>query len=287
MTKSESVAIETHRTGELTESLHTIQSRLERLERREWRMWWSAVVVMLLLTTGIASFALPSLLRDPTGAFQLQMGQAVRALVGLVLLFNAYTIYQHILIRRLRGQLSQQMEKCALLECRAEDFYRMAVQDPLTGLYNRRCADERLATEVSRAQRHQQALTVMALDLNEFKQINDRHGHAAGDDVLKQFATQLKNTIRTTDMAARLGGDEFLVILPECPPERARILLNRLGAVDVTVNGRKQTMQLSTGWAGFQPGDTPAAILERADQALYENKRASKAAAAIPVAVNQ
>ncbi len=265
--------------SELNTGLREIQSRLERLERREWWMWWSAVAVMLLLTTGIASFAFPSLLRDPSGTFQLQMGQAVRALVGLVLLFNVYTIYQHIVIRRLRAQLAQQIEKCAQLENRAENFYRMAVQDPLTGLYNRRFADERLATEVSRSQRHHQALTVMALDLNEFKQVNDRYGHAAGDEVLKQFATQLKNTIRTTDMAARLGGDEFLVILPECPPERARILLNRMGSVDVTLNGRKQAMQLSAGWAGFQPGDTPETMMERADRALYENKRASKSAA--------
>lgn len=262
---------------EINTGLREIQSRLERLERREWWIWWCAVAVMLLLTTGIASFAFPSLLRDPTGSGQFQMGQAIRALVGLVLLFNAYTIYQHILIRRLRAQLAQQIEKCSQLEVRAENFYRMAVQDPLTGLYNRRCADERLATEVSRSQRHHQPLTVMAIDLNEFKQVNDRYGHAAGDAVLKQFADKLRNTIRTTDMAARLGGDEFLVILPECPPQRADILLHRLGSLDARVDNKTITMRLSAGWAGFQPGDTPNALMERADRALYENKRATKA----------
>jgi len=259
-------------------SLRELQQRLDKLERREWFLWWSVVVVMLLLTTGVVSLSFPELLTDANPFSRLQLSQSVRALVGLVLIFNIYTIYQHLQIRRLRGALAAQMAQIGELEMRADQFYNLAVQDHLTGLYNRRFADERLAVEIRRSQRHGQALTVVMLDLDGFKLINDRHGHPAGDAALREFANRLMKAIRSTDLAARIGGDEFMVLLPECPPDRVQIFLDRLGPIHLQIDGRPEKLGLSAGWASFEKGDTPETLLERADRSLYARKREAKKA---------
>lgn len=254
-------------------TIREIQKRLDRLERRDWFLWWAVVVVMLLLTTAVVSLSFPELLRESNPLEQLHLSQSVRALVGLVLIFNIYTIYQHLQIRRLRGKLNEQMAQIGDLETRAEQFYNLAVQDHLTGLYNRRYADERLAIEARRAQRHGQPLSVVLLDFDGFKLINDRFGHAAGDKVLREFAARLKRAVRSTDLAARLGGDEFMVLLMECPGENVQIFLDRLGRIEVEIEGCLMPLGLSTGSATYQKGDTPEAIMERADKSLYARKR--------------
>ncbi|MGH9858651.1 MAG: GGDEF domain-containing protein, partial [Candidatus Acidiferrales bacterium] len=203
---------------------------------------------------------------------------------GLVLIFNIYTIYQHLQIRRLRGKLNEQMAQIGDLETRAEQFYNLAVQDHLTGLYNRRYADERLAIEARRAQRHGQPLSVVLLDFDGFKLINDRFGHAAGDKVLREFAARLRRAVRSTDLAARLGGDEFMVLLMECPGENVQIFLDRLGTFEVEIDGRLMPLGLSTGCATYQKGDTPEAIMERADKSLYARKRDPQGKAAVVAA---
>lgn len=258
-------------------SIRELQRRLDKLERREWFLWWAVVVVMLLLTTAVVSLSYPELLREANPFAQIQLSQSVRALVGLVLIFNIYTMWQHLQIRKLRGALAEQMAQMGELETRAEQFYNLAVQDHLTGLYNRRYADERLAVELRRSQRHGQPLSVVTLDLDGFKLINDRYGHAAGDRVLREFATRLKRCIRSTDLAARIGGDEFMVMLLECPADKVQIFLDRLGEMDVELEGKKHPVGISTGWATCQKGDQPETLLDRADKSLYMRKRDAKA----------
>lgn len=257
-------------------TIRELQKRLDKLERREWFLWWAVVVVMLLLTTAVVSLSFPELLRDANPFAQLHLSQSVRALVGLVLIFNIYTMYQHFQIRKLRGSLAEQMAQMGELEMRAEQFYNLAVQDHLTGLYNRRYADERLAAELRRSQRHGQPLTVVMLDLDGFKLINDRYGHAAGDHVLREFSVRLKRAIRSTDLAARIGGDEFMVMLLECPEDKVQIFLNRLGNVEIELEGKKQPLGISTGWATCQKGDQPETLMDRADKSLYARKRDTK-----------
>ncbi len=255
-----------------------IKQSLQRLEQREWWLWVSAVIVMLALTVAVVSFTVPMLLHDEL-SYQFQLSQAVRGLVGLVLLFSTYGIYQQLLIHRLRRQLTSQIAMTASLHSRAEEFYRLATRDALTGLYNRRFVQQRLAEEVSRSERHGRPLAVLLLDLNDFKHINDRYGHPAGDLVLKKFAGLLAGGFRTSDIPARVGGDEFLVLLPECPLEQVPNLLRRLHALEVDYSGRKIPVTFAAGWAGFQKGERADQLLERADQALYEDKRAAKAPA--------
>lgn len=259
-------------------SMRDIQNSLRRLERRDWWLWWAAVTVMLLLTAAVVSLSLPALFRESDRYFQFHLDLAVRALVALVLLFNLYTIYQQVLIKRLRHQMAEHVEMMALLKVRAEEFHKLATLDPLTGLYNRRLAEQRLAGEVSRSQRYGHPLTVLLLDLNDFKQINDRYGHAAGDAVLRTFAERLNNVIRASDLAVRMGGDEFMVILPECLAQQVQTLLDRLSRLEVDQQGEKIAVTFSAGWAGYRQGETPEQMLERADQALYADKRGQKSA---------
>ncbi len=261
------------------EEMQRIQTALRRLERQDWWLWWAAVVVMLLLTVAVVSLTLPALLEDRSNFFQFHMEQAVRGLVALVLLFNTYTIYQQVLIKRLRTQLAGQIELMASLRLRANEYHKLSMIDPLTGLYNRRFAEHRLQAEVDRSRRYGHPLTIVMIDLNDFKQINDKHGHVAGDMVLKEFANRLGRSIRVSDLAVRMGGDEFLALLPECPEEQVAGLLARVGPVEITYRGTRIPVTFCYGSAGFEAGETPQQMLERADQILYSGKRSAKGTA--------
>lgn len=260
-------------------ALHEIQRRLKRLERREWFTWWSVVVVMLLLVAAVVTASYPELLREGSLLDQFQTSQALRGLICVVLLFNIYTIWQHRQIRKLRLELSRKIEEISKLQLEADEFYKLAVMDHLTGLFNRRFADERLAMEIGRARRHKHALTVVCLDLDDFKSINDQHGHPVGDLVLRHLAGEMKKAVRTTDVVARLGGDEFLAILLECSEENASVFLNRLQPFVVPLEGvGSMPVKISAGTAGYQEGDTAESMLKRADKALYATKRSGKTA---------
>ena len=264
-----------------------IQASLRRIERHDWWLWCAAVVVMLLLTVAVISLSVPWIQKEESSFFQFHLQLAVRGLVGLVLLFNIYGIYQQILIKRLRRQLVQQMEMTAKFLTRAEEFRKLATLDPLTGLYNRRFAEQRLAAEVARCQRQGHALTLLLLDLNEFKQINDRYGHSGGDLVLKRFAESLNEVLRVSDLAVRMGGDEFMVLLPDCRPEELPYLLARLSPLEVDLRGQKIHVTFAAGWVGYQSGELPEHLLERADQALYADKQTGKDRADSPSAAHK
>ena len=242
---------------------------LRKIERKDWWVWANSIFVMLLLTGALISFALPSLVEGATTFFRVGFTEAVFGLVALVVVFNIYTIYQQVLIKRLRLQLAEKQHHAMILR-------DLAMVDALTGLYNRRFAEQRLAAEVSRSARKGYPLTVVLLDLDEFKYINDTYGHPAGDVVLQEFAAALNRVIRGGDLAVRLGGDEFLLILPECNLTQLQIVLNRLGPLEFEWDGRKIPIKYSTGWKQYVSGDRPEAMLIGADQALYANKRAAK-----------
>jgi diguanylate cyclase (GGDEF)-like protein len=266
--------------------LEEIQAQLKKLERRDWWLWAIAIIVMLLLTMAVVSLSFPGLMKTEDPIFQFSLNEAVRGLVGLVLLFNAYSIYQQVQIKRLRRQFSEQLQVMSRLKVRAEEFHRLATVDPLTGLYNRRFAETRLSAEASRSQRYGHPMTVVSFDLNNFKQINDQFGHPAGDQVLKEFAERLNNAIRVSDYAIRMGGDEFLVILPECPSEQVQALFERLKEIEVNYAGHLIAVKYSAGWVGYEAGESPEMFLERADRLLYANKRESKQTAAPEFAVH-
>jgi diguanylate cyclase len=251
-----------------------IRTHIRYIARRQWFLWSSAVMVTLLLTLGIASFAFPGLLSQAQDSAFL-LSQAMHGLVGLVLLFNVYTIYQQLQIHRIQRQLCDQVEALGKVEVRTEEVYKLAVLDPLTGLHNRRSGEDRLAQEISRAQRYGNPLTILTLDLNDLKHVNDRFGHAAGDELIRRFAERLKAAIRGSDLAVRLGGDEFLVLLPECKPEEVPRVLGRLNGLKVQCSEKLIEVSFAAGWTNFRAGESSGELLKRADDALYVNKRAN------------
>jgi len=253
-----------------------IRRSLRRLERRDWWLWWAALVVVLSLTAAVVSLSVAVLTKPDEPFFQFHISQSVHGLVGLVLLFNVYMIYQQIQLKRVRVQLTAQVEIAAEQHARAEEFLNLAMLDPLTGLHNRRFAQERLAAEIARAQRHGHSLTAVMLDLDDFKQLNDRHGHLAGDLALKAFAQRLTQATRGSDLTVRIGGDEFLVLLPECQLGQVQCVFDRLRQLEIDLNGEKVSFTFSAGWTDYQPGESPEELLQRADHALYANKHARR-----------
>ncbi|MFB3094619.1 MAG: GGDEF domain-containing protein, partial [Candidatus Acidiferrales bacterium] len=240
-----------------------IQGRLRQLEQRDLWLWGAAIVVMLLLILAVVSFSLPALAQEESPFSVHHLDQAVQGLLGLVLLFSIHVIYQLILVRRLRRQLARQLEIIARQELRTEQLRQLVLTDPLTGLYNRRFLEQHLVVEIARSRRQDYLLSVLMLDLNDFKQINDCYGHSAGDLVLTHFAIHIRKAIRSSDIPVRMGGDEFLVLLPECRPEQVLSVLSRLHGLEVDHHGRKIPFAFSAGWAACQPDDAPKQVLER------------------------
>src|SRR3981081_1020998 len=159
--------------GTVEPNQHLVET-LRKIEKRDWWIWAYTLLVILLLTGAVFSLALPSLVAGAMALLRLRPRDAVLGLGCVIILFNAYIIYQQILIKRLRRQLTENYDHSRLLR-------NLAMVDPLTGLYNRRAGEQRMAVEIARCSRKGVALTILLLDLNHFKQINDTLGHPAGD----------------------------------------------------------------------------------------------------------
>jgi len=157
------------------------------------------------------------------------------------------------------------------------DLERLARTDPLTGLANRRHFMEMLEREADRCQRYLRPVSIVLLDLDHFKAVNDTHGHAAGDDVLREAARVLRSVCRDVDLAARLGGEELALLLPETESAGARAAAERVreqfGAVQHrSPAGRSFTVTASLGVATAASSCDGEALLQTADDALYRAK---------------
>lgn len=254
-----------------------IRNSVKEIERRQWHLWSSAVLIMILLALGIASFAFPGILAQAQQESSwIYFTQAVRALIGLVLIFNVYTVYQQFQVHRIQRQLNDQIDSLGRMEMRTEEVYKLAVIDPLTNLYNRRSGEQRLAEAIAQSERHLTPLTILVMDINGLKWVNDNFGHAAGDELIKHFAERLQRAIRGSDAAIRLGGDEFLVLLPECKSDEIHHVLGRLKDLKLELGDQIIPITFESGWTNYVSGELPQDLLKRADADLYVNKRASR-----------
>jgi diguanylate cyclase (GGDEF)-like protein len=160
---------------------------------------------------------------------------------------------------------------------RFREARQLADLDSLTGLHNRRFFHETLAREVDRAQRYQRSLSVVIVDVDGFKEINDRIGHLAGDAVLAEIAERLREVVRSADIPCRVGGDEFAAILPEIDVEQAQQLVSRIQrAVSSQPIARAGRIRVSAGVAEMLPNDNPTSLFERGDESLYAAKHILK-----------
>lgn len=159
-----------------------------------------------------------------------------------------------------------------------EAIYEMVARDGLTGVFNRRKFFDEGTREFARAQRYGRPLSILLLDIDHFKLVNDGYGHLGGDAVLKQFAARLQPLVRTEELFARLGGEEFAVLCPETDVDRARVLAEKLGELcrsqPFDCSGTPVPVSVSCGVAGVQPAMSRFEDLLRiADEALYQAKR--------------
>jgi two-component system cell cycle response regulator len=155
-----------------------------------------------------------------------------------------------------------------------------AITDALTGLHNRRYMEIHLGTLVEQAAARGRPLSILVLDIDFFKAINDGYGHSAGDDVLKEFSRRLKKAVRGIDLACRFGGEEFVVVMPDTGVAMATMVAERLRKRIATepfrINQNTRTVQatISVGIAAMRSvEDRPSDIIRRADEALYRAKR--------------
>jgi len=182
------------------------------------------------------------------------------------------------LVARIRAaRRSQEMQEQLL--SRERDLERMAYRDELTGVANRRFAVRQLHALVSRARRHAQHLSVVLLDIDGFKALNDRHGHAVGDEVLAGVAERLSSRARTEDVVARFGGEEFLVILPDTGAEGAATVAEDLhgavGGTPIEAGAGTLRVTVSAGWAAWDD-ESLDRLIARADAGLYAAKAAGR-----------
>jgi diguanylate cyclase (GGDEF)-like protein len=160
---------------------------------------------------------------------------------------------------------------------RFREARQLADLDALTNLHNRRFFHETLAREVSRAHRYERKLGLIVFDLDDFKEVNDKIGHLAGDSVLAEAADRVRDVVRSADIACRVGGDEFAVILPESSLDDADQLYRRIqNAVSARPIGQAGKLFLSAGVAELRPEDDAVTFFQRADEALYRAKNAGK-----------
>lgn len=155
-----------------------------------------------------------------------------------------------------------------------ERYRRLSVTDPLTGLFNRRHLHQCLPAEIERSNRYGRSLSLLVIDCDHFKQINDMHGHLVGDAVLQGLARQITLSLRTSDLAFRYGGEEFVVLLPEVAGAVAQGLAERLRESLAHLEGMAATQccTVSIGVAEYRVAENENSLLRRADEACYAAK---------------
>lgn len=186
-----------------------------------------------------------------------------------------------ILTSRLAGMRARSKRQKAALEQALEENRRLATQDTLTGCLNRRAMTERLGQAMAMAARFGTPCSVIMIDLDHFKHVNDAYGHAAGDEVLRTVAELARGQLRDVDALGRWGGEEFLVLLPATPAADALVCAERLQAKLAEVRfptiSPDLHLSFSAGVAAIGRDERVAALIDRADRAMYQAKQAGRA----------
>jgi diguanylate cyclase (GGDEF)-like protein len=251
-------------------SLHSGENELDQelslIQQRDSSLSRYSIFVSLLLVVAIITLAAMAAHQGAGTFLKIRLTEAIFALIALIVLFNVYTIRQEFLIKGLRAELSDKQAQ----------FYGLRNQsmiDPLTGLYNRRFAEQRLAAEVARTQRMGHPLALVLLDLKSFSLINERLGREAGDQALREFSARMSSVIRGSDLAVHLEADKFMMILPECATEQLNRVLSRLTPVELHWKGHEIPIQFAASCKQYQIGETSEEFIARVEQNLATTKR--------------
>jgi diguanylate cyclase (GGDEF)-like protein len=255
-----------------TESiLAQVNQQLSRLEKRDWELWVTVSLTGLLVSAGMLALLFPAaFLRQDSIHFEFTASRPlVLGLVALVTLLNIYLASRRLEIRHLREELISKTIQNELV--RQQSF-----TDPLTEIYNRHSLNEMAGRFISHARRAKKPLTLLVIDVDNFREVNTRFGHLTGDVVLADIATLLKSSVRGSDAAFRYGGDEFLIILADTSAIDAKSVIGRLrtGVQEWNEAGNLEgfVLSLSIGVAEWSDGKTLDELLDCADHKMYAEK---------------
>jgi len=252
------------------------ESDLKHIRRREWWLWLSAFFVTALAAVALVLSSIRSFFPRPEHFYEIGPEQARWGAMSLLLLFNGWQVYRQWNFRRARRHLTGQDASGDAAGAEVSGVSSVGGLDPVTDLYTRGAAELQLGKEIARARRQNSALSIATIHLEEFTELTQRDGLSAADQALKEFARRLKKACRGSDFAVRLSNDDFLLVLPECNLGEVKLVLNRIGAVEVNVSGRRVALQYTTGWVDYQAGDLPGDLLKRASQLLHLYDSAAK-----------
>lgn len=226
---------------------------------------------------------------NPAEAIDINLGTPASHSVNYRLVLFGHDLGELVLSRgnKLRDEEIVKMENlisALIYPLRNALLYKQAIEkayiDPLTGVSNRAAFDKALEQECDLAQRHDNALTLMMLDIDHFKQINDNYGHVVGDIALKSFADCIGECVRRSDAMFRYGGEEFAIILRNTELDGAALLAERMRKkieeMDFHYEAVKLSITVSIGVAAFIKGEESQSLIERADKLLYEAKKSGR-----------
>lgn len=227
-------------------------------------MFWDKTRILVISVLAAAFFVLGF---GKTFGYSLYSDNLV--VLGLAVITSVYVA------RFVRLNLLSNESQLKKLEKENTELWNLSFKDGLTGIYNRRYMDQAALHLFARAIRYKEKLHVLMLDIDHFKSVNDKLGHAVGDSVLRAVAQNINSAIRNTDVVARYGGEEFIVFMVRSDPESIQHVANRIR--DAVANTRFENvpwqLTISIGIAGLQEGDTLQAMVERADHYLYVSKQ--------------
>jgi len=259
--------------------LERLRREIDSVQGRYFHLLSLTVFVMIVLAAGILLRTYPKLLWNlqTTESERNYVPQLLVGLFFLVGLLSSYVLEQRRRLTKTQELLIQEL-------IRRETAERLAVVDPLTELYNRRYIMQAIAREAKRADRQNQKLALLMIDINDFKNVNDTLGHVIGDRILREVAVLLQSNFRTTDIVSRYGGDEFLILMVDAEEKEAARAMERIRFHVDQWNRNEQIegyrLSLSCGASIYRQGSDVIETVAAADRAMYDEKNNRRAQAA-------